>query len=182
MAETLEIRGSQHRVKIRNPLAVALLSFITLGIYHVVWWYKINRELCDFGEARGRDLGHSPALSTLAVFPGFIVIIPPLVTAWRGTGRVKQATRMAGREPLIGWVALILYVFIGIGWIAYLQSELNKVWRTEAIPLPGQASMPALDEGMPPPPSAESEHTASPPQPVSPSEPSDLESPGSSHS
>jgi hypothetical protein len=174
MSETLEIRGSQYRVKIRNPLAVALLSFVTLGIYHVVWWYKINRELCDFGEARDRDLGHSPALSTLALFPGFIVLIPPLVTAWRGTGRVKQATRMAGREPLIGWVALILYIFIGIGWIAYLQSELNKVWHTEAIALPGQASVPALDEGMSAPAPAEPERT------VSPAESPNLEPPGSS--
>ena len=49
MAETLAIRGSQYRVKVRNPLAVALLAFVTLGVYHVVWWYKINRELRDFG-------------------------------------------------------------------------------------------------------------------------------------
>ena len=172
MAETLAIRGSQYRVKVRNPLAVALLAFVTLGIYHVVWWYKINRELRDFGRARGHDLGRNPALSTLAVFPGFIVIIPPLVTAWRGTGRVRQAERVAGREPLIGWVALLLYIFIGIGWMAYLQSALNNVWRTEAVVLSGQGSVPELDEPTPPPLPSQPEYTVSPAQPPS------LEPPG----
>ncbi len=136
-------------MKVRNPLA--LLACVTLGIYWVVWWYKINRELRDFRRARGRDLGDSPALSTLAVFPGSIVIIPHLVTAWRGTQRVQGAARVPGQEPLNGWIALLLYWFIGIAWMAYLQSELNKVWRTEAVPLPGQAPLPALDDGMPPP-------------------------------
>ena len=192
MAETLEIRGSQYRVKVRNPLAVALLTIVTLGIYFLVWWYKINRELRDFGRARGRDLGDSPSLSTLAQFPGSILIIPAWVSAWRGTGRVRQAARVAGQEPLIGWVALLLYIVIGIGWIAYLQDALNNVWRTEAVALPGQASVPALDEPMPPPlpsqpavssvieppsrepPLSESERA------VSPAEPPSLQPPGSS--
>ena len=192
MAETLEIRGSQYRVKVRNPLAVALLTIVTLGIYFLVWWYKINRELRDFGRARGRDLGDSPSLSTLAQFPGSILIIPAWVSAWRGTGRVRQAARVAGQEPLIGWVALLLYIVIGIGWMAYLQDALNNVWRTEAVALPGQASVPALDEPMPPPlpsqpagssvieppsrepPLSESERA------VSPAEPPSLQPPGSS--
>ena len=192
MAETLEIRGSQYRVKVRNPLAVALLTIVTLGIYFLVWWYKINRELRDFGRARGRDLGDSPSLSTLAQFPGSILIIPAWVSAWRGTGRVRQAARVAGQEPLIGWVALLLYIVIGIGWMAYLQDALNNVWRTEAVALPGQASVPALDEPMPPPlpsqpagssviepPSREPPLSESE-QAVSPGEPPSREPPGSS--
>jgi Domain of unknown function (DUF4234) len=151
MAYKLEIPDSRHLVKVRSPLAVALLSIVTLGIYHVVWWYKINRELRDYGRARGRDLGDSPALSTLAVFPGGLIIIPALVTAWRGTERVQGAARISNREPLNGWIALILFIVIGVGWAAYLQSELNKVWRTEGVPLPGETPPPALDDGMPPP-------------------------------
>ena len=199
MAETLEIRGSQYRVKVRNPLAVALLTIVTLGIYFLVWWYKINRELRDFGRARGRDLGDSPSLSTLAQFPGSILIIPAWVSAWRGTGRVRQAARVAGQEPLIGWVALLLYIVIGIGWMAYLQDALNNVWRTEAVALPGQASVPALDEPVPaldepmPPPLPSQPADSSVIEPpsrepplseseraVSPGEPPSLEPPGSS--
>jgi Domain of unknown function (DUF4234) len=62
MAYELQIPQSQERVKIRNPWAVALLPLITLGIYHLVWWYRINRELHDYGEAKGEDLGQSPTV------------------------------------------------------------------------------------------------------------------------
>jgi len=150
MSYSLEIADSQDRVKVRSPVAVAVLSLVTLGIYHVVWWYKINRELRDYGRARGRDLGQSPGLSTLAVFPGGLIIIPALLTAWAGTKRVQGAARISKLEPLNGWIALILYIFIGIFWAAYLQSELNRVWRTEGGPLPGEAPR-QLDDGMPPP-------------------------------
>lgn len=158
MSYKLEIPNSRHGVKVRSPVAVAVLSVVTLGIYHVVWWFKINRELRDYGRARSRDLGQSPALSTLAVFPGGFIIIPALVTAWRGTKRVQGAARISNREPLNGWIALILYILIGIFWAAYLQSELNKVWRAEGIPLPGETP-PALDDGMPPPLPSESAPT-----------------------
>lgn len=40
MAYELQIPQSQARVKVRNPWAVALLPLITLGIYHLVWWYR----------------------------------------------------------------------------------------------------------------------------------------------
>jgi Domain of unknown function (DUF4234) len=63
MAYELQIRNSQERVKIRSPWAVALLPIVTLGIYHLVWWYRINRELRDYGRAKGYDLV-SPALSS----------------------------------------------------------------------------------------------------------------------
>jgi len=33
---------------------------------------------------------------------------------------------------------------------AYIQAELNKLWRAEADPLPGQPPLPAIDDGMPP--------------------------------
>lgn len=76
MAHELRIRKSDGLVKIRNPWAVSLLPFVTFGIYHLVWWYRINRELCDFGYANDVDLGTSPALSTLALFPGGLIIVP----------------------------------------------------------------------------------------------------------
>ena len=52
MAQELEIRDSNERVKLRSPWAAALLPIITLGIYHLVWWYRINRELRDYGHSK----------------------------------------------------------------------------------------------------------------------------------
>lgn len=43
MAEMVTIEGQQY--KKRKPLGVLGLSFITLGIYFLVWYYKINDEM-----------------------------------------------------------------------------------------------------------------------------------------
>jgi hypothetical protein len=132
MAEEKTIRGTQAEVKIRNPWAVALLPIITLGIYHLVWWYRINRELRDYGEAKGIDLGQNPTNSLLALFPGAIIIIPALVTYYRGFQRVQEAAGLAGKEPPNGWIGLILYLIISPAMWAYMQVSLNHVWETEA--------------------------------------------------
>jgi hypothetical protein len=128
----MKIRGTQFEVKQRNLWAVALLPFITLGIYHLVWWYRINRELRDYGQAKGHDLGQNPTNSLLALFPGGIIIIPALITYWRGTKRVQATSGVAGKEPLNGWIALILYLLLAPALWAYIQSSLNAIWEAEA--------------------------------------------------
>ena len=132
MAYEMKIRGTEHEVKVRSPWAVALLPIITLGIYHLVWWYKINKELKAYGEAKGYDLGQNPTNSLLALFPGGIIIIPALITYWRGTKRVQGASKLGGKEPVNGWIALLLYLFIAPGLWAYLQVSLNHLWEQEA--------------------------------------------------
>jgi Domain of unknown function (DUF4234) len=150
MAYEMKIRGTEHEVKVRNPWAVALLPIVTLGIYHFVWWYKINKELKAYGEAKGYDLGQNPTNSLLALVPGFLIVVPPLVSYWRGTKRVQGASKIAGREPVSGWIALILYLLISPGMWAYLQVSLNNVWEQEGEALPGQAVPPAPADDMPP--------------------------------
>jgi hypothetical protein len=150
MAYEMEIRGSGDEVKIRSPWAVALLPFVTFGIYHLVWWYRINRELRDYGQAKGYDLGQNPTNSLLALFPGALIIVPALITYWRGTKRVMGASKIAGHEPLNGWIAILLYLFIAPGLWAYAQVSLNDVWQTEADPAPGVEAPPAPAETMPP--------------------------------
>jgi hypothetical protein len=130
MAHELWIINGGGLVKIRNPWAVALLPFVTFGIYHLVWWYRINRELRDFGYANNAELGDSPALSTLALFPGGLIIVPALVSYWRGTRRVQLATRVSVTTPPNGWIAVLLFIFIAPAFSAYLQVSLNKVWRS----------------------------------------------------
>jgi hypothetical protein len=150
MAQQVQIRGSQAEVKLRSPWAVALLPLITLGIYHLVWWYRINRELRDYGRARGYDLGQSPTSSLLALFPGSIIVVPALLSYWRGAKRVQGAARVGGREPVNGWICLILYLVLSIGFYAYLQASLNDVWRSEGEALPGEPAIAQVAEEMPP--------------------------------
>jgi len=150
MAYEMQIRESGDKVKIRSPWAAALLPIITLGIYHLVWWYRINRELRDYGKAKGYDLGQNPTNSLLALFPGGLIIVPALITYWRGTKRAMGASRLAGQEPLNGWIAILLYIFIAPALWAYVQVSLNHVWEAEADPAPGEVAPPARGDEMPP--------------------------------
>lgn len=150
MAYEMKLTGTDHQVKVRNPWAVALLPIITLGIYHLVWWYKVNKELKAYGEAKGYDLGQNPTASLLALFPGGIIIVPALVSYWRGTKRVQGASKIAGREPVSGWISLILYLLISPAFWAYLQVSLNNVWEQEAEAAPGQVPPPPPGDEMPP--------------------------------
>jgi hypothetical protein len=151
MAYEMQLRQSQDRVKVRSPWAAALLPYVTLGIYHLVWWYRINRELRDYGKAKGYDLGQNPTNSLLALFPGGIIIVPALVTYWRGTKRVMGASRLGGQEPLNGWIAIILFVLISPAMWAYVQVSLNNLWQAEADALEGAPAPPAPSDQMPPP-------------------------------
>ena len=151
MAYEMNIRGTQDQVKIRSPWAAALLPIVTLGIYHLVWWYRVNRELRDYGQARGYDLGQNPTNSVLALVPGFLIIVPPLVSYWRGTKRIQGASRLAGKEPLNGWIALVLYLLLAPALWAYMQVSLNEIWREEAEALPGQELPPPPADQMPQP-------------------------------
>jgi hypothetical protein len=169
MAYEMQIRQSQDRVKIRSPWAAALLPIVTLGIYHLVWWYRINREMRDYGKAKGYDLGQNPTNSVLALFPGGLIIVPALVSYWRGTKRVMGASRLAGQEPLTGWIAIVLYLFIAPALWAYIQVSLNHAWEAEADPIEGQPAPPAPSDQMPPPlppePPAPEPPAADPPPP-----------------
>lgn len=132
MAQVVRIEGTEATAKIRSIFAPALLPFITFAIYFFCWWYFINRELRDYGRAKGsNELGTSPGTSLLAVTLGLLVIVPALVSIWNTTKRVQAAQRLAGVEPLNGWIALILLIVISPAFDAYLQSGLNAVWQAQ---------------------------------------------------
>jgi uncharacterized membrane protein len=156
MAEEVPIVGTDALAKKRSPLGVAVLVLVTLGIYYFVWYYKINREMRDLGRARGTDeLGDSPGTSLLAVTLGALIIVPALVSIYNTFQRTQAATRLTGVEPLNGWIALILYLVIGIAFPAYVQSGLNKVWDAQAggaaaPPAPAEPAAPAPPQEPPP--------------------------------
>jgi hypothetical protein len=132
MATEVRIPGSDGTAKIRSLWAVALLPFVTLGIYFFYWWYQIHRELKDLGRARStNELGDSPGKSLLAVTLGALIIVPALVSMYRGFKRVQAAQRLAGLDAINGWIGLILFFVISPALYAYMQSGLNGVWEKE---------------------------------------------------
>jgi Domain of unknown function (DUF4234) len=156
MAEQVDFQGAD--VKIRNPWGVWLLGIITLGIYHLVWWYKINRELRDYSAAAGRPLGNDPTASLLAVFPGGIVIVPAIWTIVTTSSRVRQVREMVDGAPSSdpnGLLAVVLGLIAGLQTV-YIGYAINSCWRG-ARERAGQGALPALLGGSTPPaPPAES--------------------------
>jgi hypothetical protein len=134
MAEQVSVRGVD--VKIRNPWLVFLWAIVTLGIYYLVWYYKVNRELRDYGRATGTpELGDSPLTSLLAITVGWLIVIPPFVSMYRTFGRIATAQHVAGvgREasPVLGLVLFfVALIFLPVE-LPYAQIELNEVWRRE---------------------------------------------------
>jgi hypothetical protein len=119
--------------KIRNPIAVAVLSIVTLGVYVLFWWYFVNREMADYGRARGTsDLGDSPTKSVLALFPGGLVVVPAIWTTVTTFQRIQAAQRLNGQTPINGWLGFVLVLVFSPAFYGYMQSGLNSAWRATA--------------------------------------------------
>lgn len=147
MADVVKISGGPEEAKIRSVFGVLGLTFITLGIYWWVWYYKTNRELADLGKKHGtEELGTSPGKSLLAVTLGLIIIVPALVSLWNHWGRLKAAQRLVSvpeSDQGSGVLALLLYLFVGFVYPSYVQHELNKVWARQEPAAGAVAEAPA---------------------------------------
>jgi Domain of unknown function (DUF4234) len=143
MATTVQITDRGQTAKIRNPWGVAGLSLLTLGIYYLVWYYKVNREMSDWGAQNRVDIGTSPGLSLIAITLGGILIIPPFVSIW-ATGKRMQLTQRAadvhGGSGLL-WFVLHLIPLVSLFAPVYLQMQLNKAWETRPEQLIGAATV-----------------------------------------
>src|SRR5690242_17815096 len=170
MADKIPIgAGPEPTAKTRHPVAVPALILVTLGIYGIYWWYQINREMVDLGRARNADgLGDSPGKSLLAVFPGFLIIVPPYISLYNTVKRIQRAQEVTtGQVTLNGMVVLWLIIasfLIGVAGIVvpgYIQQELNKAWAAV-----GAGASPELQAGVQRPAAApEAAPTAAPPPP-----------------
>ena len=123
--------------KIRNPWLVALFSLITIGIYYLFWYYFVNREMADYGEANKIDIGHSPGMSVVAITIGSLILVPPFVSIFRTGTRMRITRRVAGRSGGSAGIFFLLSIIpiVNIFSPTYLQSELNGAWeRLPAAP------------------------------------------------
>jgi mannose/fructose/N-acetylgalactosamine-specific phosphotransferase system component IIC len=131
MAEMVTIDGKQY--KKRNPLGVLGLSFLTLGVYFFVWYYKINDEL----RRAENDDGISPMRSLMAMIFGWLIIVPPFIAMYNTAKHVQtlETRRGVGQtvEPALTVVLMFLFSF-GNG--IYIQEHLNRAWGTSAAGSP----------------------------------------------
>ena len=137
MAYPVEIEGTGTQGKIRNPLGVVALGFVTLGIYVIFWYYFVNKEMAALGRARNSDeLGDSPGTSVLAVTLGALIIVPAFVSlynSWKRLNSGERLTELSGMEAGLG---LILWIFIAPVALYIFQSSWNKVLDAQASGAP----------------------------------------------
>jgi Domain of unknown function (DUF4234) len=129
MAEEIAIRGSNYPAKQRNGLAPLGLSLITFGIYYLVWYFKVNKELAELGKARGTDeLGDSPGTSLLAVTLGALIIVPAFLSVWGTWKRHDAARKMFGvQEGIEAVPGFLLQLFIWPVGAYFLQTGQNAL-------------------------------------------------------
>ncbi|MFJ8882130.1 DUF4234 domain-containing protein [Streptomyces sp. NPDC102402] len=123
------VRLSGLAMKRRGTVAVWLgLPLVTLGIYQLVWYFKIHNELQQFD--RRRPL--SPGGSVLVlIFLGWTLIAP--LISFHNTGKaIANAQRAAGLPVTCSPAASMWLAFVfGLNtW--YMQRQLNLV--VEAYP------------------------------------------------
>jgi Domain of unknown function (DUF4234) len=143
MAETLMIGGNEY--KKRNPLGVWALALVTIGIYFLVWYYKINREARDYlGDNEIR-----PGIALLAVTLGWLIIVPPFVSTYRTGQRIERMQERAQvMDRVSPGIGLLLFIFSRLDMI-YYQEHLNRIWRRylETPSLTATPDSPQLSSG-----------------------------------
>ncbi len=146
MATTVQIEGTTQTAKIRSPLAVVALSIITFGIYLIFWWYFVNREMKDYGKSKNTDeCGESPVVSLLALTLGWMIIVPPFVSIFKGFKRMNAANRLSGAgDGFDAGLGLLIWIFISPIAIYLFQANLNKVWEAGASPAQATGAPEAL--------------------------------------
>jgi hypothetical protein len=141
MAYPVEIRGTGTEGKIRNPLGVIALSFVTLGIYSIFWYYFVNKEMAALGRARNSDeLGDSPGTSVLAVTLGILLIVPPFVSLYHAWKRLSSGERLTERSGMEAGLGFLLTIFISPVGHYIFQSNWNKVLEAQTSGAPVQVA------------------------------------------
>jgi Domain of unknown function (DUF4234) len=133
VAKTVRVRRTE--VKLRSPWGVFALTLVTLGLYFLFWYYRVNRELDAFGRTFGQSnpLRVNAGVALLAVTLGGLLIVPPFVSSYRTFKRIRRAQELTGvPEPMSPGLAFALFL---IGLILfpvemiYAQKHLNRVWQ-----------------------------------------------------
>jgi hypothetical protein len=148
MAQTVVV-GNQ-TFKRRNIIGVWLgLPLITFGIYHLVWYYKINNEARRYLA----DDKISPGISVLAITLGAFLIIPPFVSVYNTGSRIARMQERAGLDSRIEPVVALLLTFVFGLHTLYMQSHLNRIWDRylqTAPPATGQLPTSPPSSALPP--------------------------------
>jgi len=125
-AETVDAEGA--RVTIRNPVALWILTFMTLGIVGVIWWYGLSREVRDMSRAVGRPLNTFPVLSTVLVALWPLAWIPAMVATYIGARAIRKFQEEIDAPSRIHPIVAALLFPLLFVQVIYVQRGANLVW------------------------------------------------------
>ncbi len=136
-------------MKRRSPIAVILLTIITLGIYGIVWFVKTKLEMNREG----------------AKIPTAWLIIIPFVSIWWLWKYSEGVEDVSKGETSTGTAFLLLFVLglfgLTIIGMAVIQSQFNKLVGAAPAPAAPAPAAPAQAE-------APTNETPTPPTPPTP--------------
>jgi hypothetical protein len=113
----------------RNPVAMWLLVFLTLGFGSIVWIYVVNRELRDYLRAVGGSYHGSPAVAAVLAGLWPIAFVLGLIPVWTTSSRVKGVQERTGTEQArVRPVVAVLLFFVLFANVWYVQRGINYAW------------------------------------------------------
>ncbi len=121
-------------MKQRNPIAVVLLSFITLGIYSIYWYVVTKGEMNQKG----------------ATIPTAWLIIIPFVNIW-WMWKYSEGVELVTDHKMSTVIAFVLLFVLGPIGSAVLQDSFNKVGNASVAGAPASSTVPTTPSVTPPP-------------------------------
>jgi hypothetical protein len=111
--------------QVRSTGIAILLAVVTLGIYTLVWYYKVHDEM---KKHTGDGLGGALAL-VLALFVG--VASPYLASMEVGNMQERAGRRRTVSGATGLWYFPGIFILVGpIVWFVKTNSALNEYWRS----------------------------------------------------
>lgn len=108
--------------KTRSPWAVWWLSYLTIGVYYLVWYVKLNRELA-------RAAGPDVRVGSFGLWFSQCVPIAAWISLAHTASRLGTAQRRAGTAPTAsGGMTILSSMWFG-SQTRYLQRRANQLWR-----------------------------------------------------
>src|SRR5690349_6289557 len=106
--------------KVREPVAVIVFSIITLGIYFLVWTYKIFKENKEFsGDGVGGVIGL--VIGIVIGIVNWFLIPSEIGNIYARMGREKPVRGVTGFWNLIPLIGFII-------WVVKVQGAMNRLY------------------------------------------------------
>lgn len=108
--------------KVRSPWGVWWLSLITAGIYYLVWYVKLNKELA-------RAAGPDVKVGTFGLWFSQCIAIVQWVSLAHTAERMSLATQRNSAPSTVSGGMTILSSLWFFSQTRYLQRRANLLWR-----------------------------------------------------